>query len=455
MSHRAVMNALDRLHHREVLLFPVDVSRFQSGLESLAALTFEQGEAQMLETRKELSMSYGSTEADAPRKPFAFANGLAVIPIHGSLLNRFSGSYGGATGYNFIRSQMRAALADDDVKGIVFDINSPGGEAAGCFELASEIMESRSVKPSLALVDTLCASAAYALGSAASKMAVVRSAVVGSIGVLTMHADVSTLLDNLGIKISLIHSGKHKVDGNPLEPLPDEVRKDIQANIDELRAEFVSTVAKQRGLEEKAVFDTEAKTYRGKKAVEMGLADSVASVQEAVSSFMSALPGATSMESSNMQTAQQAAAAPVAAAPAQAATPAVPAAAAPATPAAPVLDASAIQAAEQQRIKEIMSLEGAAANQSLANQLAFNTRMSVEDANGMLAASKPAAPAAPAATAPNPLDAAMAAHTGGKPVAPADVASGDKASASGANTEVLAQFDASWFGATGRKPKAA
>lgn len=448
MSYQAVAKALDRMHHREVLLFPVDVSRFRSGLESAAALTFEQGEAQMAEMRKELSMSYGARDGAPPAKPFAFANGLAVIPIHGSLLNRFGGSYGGATGYNFIRSQMRAALADDDVKGIVFDINSPGGEAAGCFELAQEIMDSRSVKPSLALVDTLCASAAYALGSAASSMTIVRSAVVGSIGVLTMHADVSTLLDNLGIKISLIHSGKHKVDGNPLQPLPDEVRKDIQANIDELRAEFVSTVAKQRGLEEKAVFDTEAKTYRGKKAVEMGLADSVASVQDAVSSFMSALSGANSMESSNMQTSQQAAAAP-----AQAAAPAAPAqAAAPSAPATPVLDVSAIQAAEQQRIKEIMSLEGASANQGLANHLAFNTRMSVEDAKAMLAASKPAAEPAAAG---NPLDAAMAAHTGGKPVAPADPGTSSQVTASGANADVLAQFDTAYYVGTGRKPKAA
>lgn len=441
MSYRAVQQALDRMHHREVLVFPADITRFQSGLEGLAAMTFEQGEAQMLETRKELSMSYGGGGTEPARKPFAFANGLAVIPIHGSLLNRFSGSYGGATGYNFIRSQLRAALADDDVKGIVFDVNSPGGEAAGCFELASEIMESRDVKPSLALVDTLCASAAYALSSAASKMSVVRSSTVGSIGVLVMHADVSTLLDNLGIKISLIHSGKHKVDGNPFEALPEAVRKDIQANIDELRTEFVNTVATNRGLEEKAVFDTEARTYRGKKAVEMGLADEVASVQDAVSSFMSALPGAsTSLEKSDMSNTDPNAttAQPVAAAPAQAV-----------QAVAQVPDANAIRAAEQQRCSGILGLEEAAHNPALAQHLAFKTGMSVDEAKATLAASKPAEAAKPAADA-NPLDAAMANHAGDKPVAPA----GGEAAAAGSMEAVLADFDTAVYAATGRKPNA-
>lgn len=443
MSQRAVMSALDRLHHREVLLFPADVARFQSGLESLAALTFEQGEAQMAEMRKELSMSYGSRDTEAPRKPFAFANGLAVIPIHGSLLNRFSGSYGGATGYNFIRSQLRAALADDDVKGIVFDVNSPGGEAAGCFELAGEIKASRDVKPSLALVDTLCASAAYALSSAATKMSVVRSATVGSIGVLVMHADVSTLLDNLGIKISLIHSGKHKVDGNPFESLSDSVRKDIQANIDELRTEFVSAVASNRGMEEQAVFDTEARTYRGKKAVEMKLADEVASVQDAVSSFMSALPGATTtMEKSEMSTTDQAAAA--AAAPAAAA------------PAAPAVDANAIRAAEQQRCSGILGLDAAATNPTLAQHLAFKTSMSVDEAKSLLDASKPVAAAAaePAvvAAAANPLDAAMASANGNKPVVSPGTEPGEETAQGGANADVMAQFTFAHTAATGRKP---
>ncbi|PZP55979.1 MAG: S49 family peptidase, partial [Delftia acidovorans] len=117
-------------------------------------------------------------------KPFAFSGGFAIIPIHGSLINRYGGYYHGyVTGYNFIRSQMNAALADPDVEAIIFDVNSNGGEAAGCFELANEIFASRAVKPSFSVVDSNAYSAAYALGSAATKMAVIPSGGAGSIGV--------------------------------------------------------------------------------------------------------------------------------------------------------------------------------------------------------------------------------------------------------------------------------
>lgn len=433
MSYRAVQQALSRMHHKEVLVFAQDLARFQSGLEALAAVSFEEGERQMLEHRQELNSNFGG-QRDAPAKPFAFANGLAVIPIHGSLLNRFGSSYSGATGYNFIRSQLRAALADDDVKGIVFDVNSPGGEAAGCFELADEIRASREVKPSLAMIDTLCASAAYALASAASKMVAVRSGTIGSIGVLVMHADVSSLLENVGVKISLIHSGKHKVDGNPFEALPDEVKADIQTNIDELRTDFVNVVATNRGLDTKAVFDTEARVYRGKKAMEMGLVDEVATVQQAVSSFMNALPGAsTQMEQSQMTQQANQTAAPGADAAAEAAK----------------ADAVAIRQAEQARCSGILALPEASANGKLAQHLAFKTDMSVEAAKEALVA---AGPAASTQAAANHFETAMNATAGQRPV----VEPGKEASAQGEGMDAtLAEFDNVLGISTGRKSKAA
>lgn len=99
-----------------------------------------------------LCTRYGA-ELATPGKPFAYAGGVAVVPIYGLLLNRFPGSIGMATGYDFIRGQLRAALADPDVSHIVFDIHSGGGMAAGCEELAQEIYRSREAKPSLAVVD--------------------------------------------------------------------------------------------------------------------------------------------------------------------------------------------------------------------------------------------------------------------------------------------------------------
>ena len=117
------------------------------------------------ERRKgEIVAAYGfPPNADgSPSKPFAFSNGVAVIPVHGVLINRFNYSWGFVTGYNFIRSQMLAAVADADVKLIVFDINSYGGMCAGCDELSDDIYNSRKLKPSVAMVDSACYSAARA-----------------------------------------------------------------------------------------------------------------------------------------------------------------------------------------------------------------------------------------------------------------------------------------------------
>ncbi|HCR6545409.1 TPA: S49 family peptidase, partial [Shigella flexneri] len=146
----------------------------------------ERAEQQM---RENLCAAYGVGRPSAD-KPFAFSNGLAIIPIHGTLINRYGGYYYGyVTGYNFIRSQRNAALADPDVEAIIYDVNSNGGEAAGCFELSQEMFDTRGEKPSLAVVDSNCYSAAYALASAADKIVVTPSGGAGSIGVIALHID--------------------------------------------------------------------------------------------------------------------------------------------------------------------------------------------------------------------------------------------------------------------------
>ena len=129
---------------------------------------------------------------------------------------------------------------------------------AGCFELAAEIRASRDLKPSVAVVDAACYSACYALASSASKIVCTPSGGVGSIGVVAMHVDYSKMFQEAGVKVTFIHSGDHKVDGNPYEPLPASVKDDIQKSVDSTRTEFVALVATNKGLDTKVVFDTEA-----------------------------------------------------------------------------------------------------------------------------------------------------------------------------------------------------
>ncbi|QND44193.1 prohead protease [Providencia phage vB_PreS-PatoteraRojo] len=343
-----------------------------------------------LQMRKDLCSAYGMGEPSAD-KPFAFSGGLAIIPIHGTLINRYGGYYYGyVTGYNFIRSQRNAALADPDVKAIIYDVNSNGGEAAGCFELSKEMRETRGDKPSLAVVDSNCYSAAYALASAAGKIAVTPSGGAGSIGVVAMHIDMSEMLDNIGIKISLIKSGEHKTDGSPFEPLSDSAKKSWQESVDTMRTEFVDLVAENRNLDPKVVRDTEAECYSAKDAQALGLIDEVATPSAAVTELLngteasSEQPGALAMSftQEEMDTAKKEAA-----------------------------------TAERSRISGIIGCDAAKNRSTLANHIAFNTSMSVEDAGTMLAASAeetpapaPAAPA-PAATAPAAAPAASPFNT--------------------------------------------
>lgn len=407
MSLRTIQHALERIHLHEIAIEPNTLASFQTDMQATAAMTFAQGEIQMMEQRVQLCRAYGGDGATPERKPFAFVDGMAIIPIHGSLLNRFGSSYGGATGYNFIRTQHAAALRDPDVKGILFDVHSNGGEVAGCFETSDAIYDARGEKPTMAIIDSNGYSAAYAIASAADQVIVTPSGGAGSVGVISMHIDVSQALDNAGVKISLITSGDHKADGNPFEKLPDSVRKDVQANIDEMRGTFVNNVAKYRGTEAKAVHDTEAKTYRGQKAVDVGFADAVMTVPQALESFSTALSGANNQGLPTMTTPTTAPAAAALAAPAAAA----------AQTNGPT--AEQIRGEEQARCQGILNAPEAKGRESLASHLAFKTNMSVADATGLLAAAPAAqaapAPAAAAAEPANPLAAAMA---GAAPVVP-------------------------------------
>jgi signal peptide peptidase SppA len=209
---------------------------------------------------------------------YRFRNGVALITVEGSLVNRgaYIGAASGLTSYEGVTAQFAAAAADPDVKTILLDLDSPGGEAGGAFELADFIHAIAQEKPVVAIVNALAASAAYAMASSASRIVTTPSGVAGSIGVVMLHLDQSRRMDQLGVTPTLIYAGGHKVDGNPFEPLPEAVRADLQAEVDQLYAMFVATVARGRpDLSEDAIRATEARTFLGAEAVGVGLADDV------------------------------------------------------------------------------------------------------------------------------------------------------------------------------------
>jgi signal peptide peptidase SppA len=232
-----------------------------------------------------LRSSYGF-DSVVVKKPFAFSGGLAVIPVHGLLVNRFNWSADFATGYDFVRSQLRSALDDPDVTAIIYDINSNGGVAAGCSELANDIFASRDVKPSLAVVDAKAYSAAYYIASAASRIICTPSGGVGSIGCVAMHVDLSSALEQEGVKITLIHEGDEKVDGNMFEPLSDRARETIERDVGYHYGMFVEAVSRHRGMSVDDIKATEARCYNPPDALSAGLIDGIGTSIEAVKGLL-------------------------------------------------------------------------------------------------------------------------------------------------------------------------
>ncbi|MGE8942692.1 S49 family peptidase [Leptospira interrogans] len=209
-------------------------------------------------------------------------DGVAVVLVAGVLVNRgaWLGPIWGMTSYEGLAEQFRRLAADRDVRQVVLDIHSGGGEAAGLWDLMPALDRLKEAKPVTAIANTAAYSAAYAIASAADRVVVARSGGVGSIGVIAQHMDVSEMLKRWGLKPTLITFGRKKASGNRYEPLSEESRADIQRSVDKLGHEFVAHVARYRRLDPQAVIATEAACFSDDEAVSRGLADAVMGFDE-------------------------------------------------------------------------------------------------------------------------------------------------------------------------------
>jgi signal peptide peptidase SppA len=215
-------------------------------------------------------------------------SGVAVIPVIGSLVNRssFIDATSGLTSFEGLRAATNVALADNDITSIIYDVDSAGGEAVGAFELADHIRQAGRKKPNGSSISGVCCSAAYLIASATRHITISPSSMAGSIGVVMLHLDRSRQVETAGIQPTFVFAGAHKVDGNPLEALSDEVKDDIQREIGVFYTMFVDAVAAGRPrLTPDDIRATEARTYIGKEAVRVGLADNVGTISDLISEF--------------------------------------------------------------------------------------------------------------------------------------------------------------------------
>ena len=216
-------------------------------------------------------------------RPYTVIDGVLQIPVMGVLLSQFPWQLGRwATGYKYIEMAFRRGVADPNVAGIALVINSGGGEVAECFELCKKIVGWRDEKPVRAFASNWSYSAAFAVGVSAGpgNFVIAESGGVGSVGVVTAHVEYSKMMDEIGIKVTFIYAGAHKVDGNPYEELSPAAKKRTQARIDKIYGVFCSHVAENRGMDEADVRGTEALTYDADEAIEIGFADRIGALEE-------------------------------------------------------------------------------------------------------------------------------------------------------------------------------
>lgn len=230
---------------------------------------------------------YDSPQQQQPKKPYQLTDaGVAIIPIKGTLLKKgdWMSAMSGCTSYAAITNAFTTAINDDSVRGILLDIDSPGGTTHGCFELADLIHSSRKTKPIVASANDLAASAAYALASAADSIYLTQTGAVGSIGVFMLHCDQEGMDKQIGLKYTYIFAGDKKVDGNPHESLSRLAKRDCQTETDRQYQLFVDCVSRNRSVSTTKIQDTEAGILSASAAIPL-LADSIGTFDDALASL--------------------------------------------------------------------------------------------------------------------------------------------------------------------------
>lgn len=228
---------------------------------------------------------------------------VAVMPLEGVMLQK-PGMYfaGGYVTYTEMWGEVFDGLmADDSVAAVVIDANTPGGIIYGTPELSDRIYAARGRKPILAVSNALAASAGYWVVTAADEVHVIPSGDVGSVGVYMMHMDMSKMLDDWGLKVSFIHEGEYKVEGNAFEPLSDEARAELQRSVKESYDAFIGAIARNRGIEADVVLKRfgQGRTLSAARALKAGMVDGISTLDQVIAraAELAGVPAGPALES--------------------------------------------------------------------------------------------------------------------------------------------------------------
>ena len=174
-------------------------------------------------------------------------------------------------------------LNDDNVHALIVRIDSPGGTVVGGENLYHQLKALGKEKPVVAVMGSLATSAGYMTALAADRLFAREGTVTGSIGVLMQTADVTGLLEKIGVKPETIKSGPMKAQPNPMETLTPEAREVTREVVMDMYDMFVGMVAERRNMPlEEVLRLADGRIYTGRQALKNGLIDAIGSEAEAI-----------------------------------------------------------------------------------------------------------------------------------------------------------------------------
>jgi protease IV len=180
---------------------------------------------------------------------------------------------------DFDRDEALAAIADDRrAKALIVRINSPGGTVVGGEALYRRLRLVSEAKPVVAVMGEVATSAGYLIALGTDHIIGRQGTITGSIGVILQTANITGLLDSLGIKTEAIRSAPLKARPSPLEEMNPEVRVAVERVVQDMYAMFVGIVQERRNLSEEQVRNvSDGRIFTGRQAIENGLIDGIGS----------------------------------------------------------------------------------------------------------------------------------------------------------------------------------
>lgn len=203
---------------------------------------------------------------------FLSGDGVGVLQIEGTIDDSRS-----------VLAELKRFREAPWIKAIVVRIDSPGGAVAPTQEIFDELEKTKKRKPLIASMGSMATSGGYYVASACEKILANPGTLTGSIGVIMQLSNVEELMKKVGVKGYNIKSGVNKDIGSPFQPLSSEGREILQSLVDNVHSQFISAVARGRGMSEAQVRKlADGRVYSGAQAKELGLVDQFGTLDDAI-----------------------------------------------------------------------------------------------------------------------------------------------------------------------------